>query len=147
MVCLLHHQLYMQLLCLSNTIADHSCSSQLAVHHCGPAQLVHCTNVLKQFQGTYISAMLCCVASFRFLSNGNSYLDCGHPCEQHTVQLRDSAGEDHLVLADMGCRCGIWGGGCQPVVLMHPPPLCYIHSGGGCQPVPTAARRPMIPII
>jgi hypothetical protein len=37
----------------------------------------------------------------RFLSEGNDYRDCGHPCEQHTVQLRDSAGADHLVLADM----------------------------------------------
>ena len=41
----------------------------------------------------------------RFLSTGDSYLDCGHPCEHHTVHLRDGAdGKDHLVLADMGCR-------------------------------------------
>mmetsp|Transcript_51493 Transcript_51493/g.164674 ORF Transcript_51493/g.164674 Transcript_51493/m.164674 type:complete len:1020 (+) Transcript_51493:230-3289(+) len=40
----------------------------------------------------------------RFLSDGNSYKDCGHPCEDHTVHLRDGAGKDHLVLADMGCR-------------------------------------------
>jgi hypothetical protein len=37
----------------------------------------------------------------RFLSDGNDYRDCGHPCEQHSVQLRDSSGADHLVLADM----------------------------------------------
>lgn len=40
----------------------------------------------------------------RFLSDGNSKDDCGHPCEQHTVHLRDASGHDHLVLADMGCR-------------------------------------------
>ncbi|GIL60544.1 hypothetical protein Vafri_15096 [Volvox africanus] len=40
----------------------------------------------------------------RFLSNGNSYKDCGHPCETHRLHLRDDTGADHLVLADMGCR-------------------------------------------
>lgn len=36
----------------------------------------------------------------RFLSDGSDYRDCGHPCERHSVQLRDASG-DHLVLADM----------------------------------------------
>tara|TARA_B100000401_G_scaffold320139_1_gene221532 strand:+ start:61 stop:789 length:729 start_codon:yes stop_codon:yes gene_type:complete len=40
----------------------------------------------------------------RFLSEGNSYRDCGHPCETTRVHLRDGGGSDHLVLADMGCR-------------------------------------------
>jgi hypothetical protein len=40
----------------------------------------------------------------RFLSNGNSYLDCGHACTRHNVHLRDQTGADNLVLADMGCR-------------------------------------------
>ena len=40
----------------------------------------------------------------RFLSDGNSYKDCGHPCETSSVHLRDGSGADHLVLADMGCR-------------------------------------------
>jgi collagenase-like PrtC family protease len=40
----------------------------------------------------------------RFLSNGNSYLDCGHACTRHNVHLRDGNGKDNLVLADMGCR-------------------------------------------
>jgi len=47
-------------------------------------------------------ALVCFVR--RFLSDGNNYKDCGHPCETNTVHLRDSAGADHLVLADMGCR-------------------------------------------
>ena len=40
----------------------------------------------------------------RFLSDGNSYKDCGHPCESSNIHLRDDLGKDHLVLADMGCR-------------------------------------------
>lgn len=40
----------------------------------------------------------------RFLSNGDSYLDCGHACTRHNVHLRDQSGADNLVLADMGCR-------------------------------------------
>ena len=40
----------------------------------------------------------------RFLSDGDSYKDCGHPCETQNVHLRDGDGKDHLVLADMGCR-------------------------------------------
>ena len=44
-----------------------------------------------------------CVFS-RFLSKGNSYLDCGHVCTKNTVHLRDQTGKDNLVLADLGCR-------------------------------------------
>ena len=40
----------------------------------------------------------------RFLSKGNSYVDCGHVCTGNTVHLRDQSGKDNLVLADMGCR-------------------------------------------
>jgi hypothetical protein len=40
----------------------------------------------------------------RFLSSGDSHLDCGHPCESNALHLRDGSGRDHLVLADEGCR-------------------------------------------
>ena len=40
----------------------------------------------------------------RFLSKGDSYLDCGHVCTRNNVHLRDQNGDDNLVLADMGCR-------------------------------------------
>jgi collagenase-like PrtC family protease len=41
----------------------------------------------------------------RFLSNGNNFTDCGHPCESNDVHLRSMEdGSDHLVLADQGCR-------------------------------------------
>lgn len=40
----------------------------------------------------------------RFLSQGTSYKDCGRPCEEHRVHVRDHQGRAHVVLADMGCR-------------------------------------------
>ena len=40
----------------------------------------------------------------RFLTQGDSYVDCGHACTRHSVHLRDQSGADNLVLADMGCR-------------------------------------------
>jgi putative protease len=40
----------------------------------------------------------------RFLSTGTSYRDCGRPCEEHRVALRDTAGRAHPVMADVGCR-------------------------------------------
>ncbi len=49
----------------------------------------------------------------RFLSTGTSYKDCGHPCEQHKVALRDSAGREHPVMADVGCRNTVFGAEAQ----------------------------------
>ena len=49
----------------------------------------------------------------RFLSTGTSYKDCGHPCEKHKVALRDSAGRQHPVMADVGCRNTVFGAEAQ----------------------------------
>ncbi len=49
----------------------------------------------------------------RFLSTGTSYKDCGHPCEQHRVALRDEQGRTHPVLADVGCRNTVFGAEAQ----------------------------------
>lgn len=49
----------------------------------------------------------------RFLSKGTSYLDCGHPCEQHKVALRDAQGRLHPVMADVGCRNTVFGAQAQ----------------------------------
>ncbi len=49
----------------------------------------------------------------RFLSNGTSYKDCGHPCETHRVALRDVAGRSHAVMADVGCRNTVFGAEAQ----------------------------------
>jgi putative protease len=49
----------------------------------------------------------------RFLSNGTSFKDCGHPCERHRVELRDLNGRAHAVMADVGCRNTVFGAEAQ----------------------------------
>jgi putative protease len=49
----------------------------------------------------------------RFLSTGTSYKDCGRPCEQHRVALRDDSGRAHPVMADVGCRNTVFGAQAQ----------------------------------
>jgi putative protease len=39
-----------------------------------------------------------------FLSRGKDYRDCGRPCDQHDVKLRDRVGAEHPLKADAGCR-------------------------------------------
>jgi putative protease len=53
----------------------------------------------------------------RFLSNGTSYLDCGRPCEKHRVSLRDAAGREHAVMADVGCRNTVFGAEAQQAAM------------------------------
>ncbi|MEZ6093347.1 MAG: U32 family peptidase [Pirellulaceae bacterium] len=40
----------------------------------------------------------------RFMSEGTDNTNCGHPCEKHSIVLRDSSGRKHPVMADVGCR-------------------------------------------
>jgi putative protease len=49
----------------------------------------------------------------RFLSKGTSYKDCGQPCEQHRLALRDVNGRAHPVMADVGCRNTVFGAEAQ----------------------------------
>ncbi len=49
----------------------------------------------------------------RFLSEGTSKADCGKPCTQHRVALRDGQGRAHPVLADVGCRNTVFGAEAQ----------------------------------
>jgi putative protease len=39
-----------------------------------------------------------------FLSPGHDKTDCGRPCDDHTVELRDRVGMEHPLVADVGCR-------------------------------------------
>ncbi len=38
------------------------------------------------------------------LSTGKDHRDCGRPCDRHEVSLRDRAGADNPLVADVGCR-------------------------------------------
>jgi len=60
--------------------------AELVVHH--PMALFHMEH--------------CVIA--RELSSGSTHKDCGRPCDRHQVSLRDRAGMDHPVEADVGCR-------------------------------------------
>jgi putative protease len=44
----------------------------------------------------------CVIAAL--LSSGGDHRTCGRPCDRHQVSLRDRAGMDHPVEADVGCR-------------------------------------------
>lgn len=45
-----------------------------------------------------------------FLSDGTDYTNCGRPCEQYEVKLRDRTGSEHLLRADAGCRNTVFNG-------------------------------------
>ena len=61
-----------------------------------------------------------------FLSDGNDHTDCGRPCEQHTVMLRDRSGVEHPLKADLGCRNTLFNGKPQTgVEVLH-----ALHHGG-----------------
>jgi len=45
-----------------------------------------------------------------FISQGSNRKDCGRPCRQHRVRLRDRVGEEHPVRADVCCRNTVFQG-------------------------------------
>nr|WP_254721870.1 DUF3656 domain-containing protein [Kovacikia minuta] len=48
-----------------------------------------------------------------FLSDGTDYTNCGRPCENHRVKLRDRVGAEHSLKADAGCRNTLFNGTAQ----------------------------------
>lgn len=48
-----------------------------------------------------------------FLSTGKDFRDCGRPCEQYEVKLRDRVGTEHVLQADAGCRNTVFNGTAQ----------------------------------
>ena len=60
----------------------------------------------------------CVIAAL--LSDGRDYKTCGRPCEKHRVSLRDRAGMDHPVEADVGCRNTVFHARPQSAVQLLP---------------------------
>jgi putative protease len=60
----------------------------------------------------------CVIAAL--LSEGRDYKTCGRPCEKHRVALRDRAGMDHPVEADVGCRNTVFHARPQSAVQLLP---------------------------
>lgn len=47
------------------------------------------------------------------LSEGKDHRTCGRPCDRHTLALKDRAGMEHPVAADVGCRNTVFHGKSQ----------------------------------
>jgi U32 family peptidase len=60
-----------------------------------------------------------CVYS-HLLSNGRDFRDCGRPCEQHLIELRDGAGLSHPVIVDVGCRNTVFNARAQSAAACLP---------------------------
>lgn len=60
----------------------------------------------------------CVIAAL--LSNGGDHRTCGRPCDRHQVSLRDRAGMDHPVEADVGCRNTVFHAKPQSAVTLLP---------------------------
>jgi U32 family peptidase len=55
-----------------------------------------------------------------FLSDGADWRSCGRPCDRHALHLRDRTGEEHVVIADVGCRNTVFGAKPQSVLHLLP---------------------------
>jgi putative protease len=82
--------------------------AEVVVHH--PMPLFHMEHCL-------IAALL---------SEGRDHLTCGRPCDRHAVSLRDRAGVDHPVEADVGCRNTVFHAAAQSAADLVP---ALIHRG------------------
>jgi putative protease len=60
----------------------------------------------------------CVIAAL--LSNGRDHKSCGRPCERHQLSLRDRAGMDHPVEADVGCRNTVFHAAAQSAAELVP---------------------------
>ncbi len=55
-----------------------------------------------------------------FLSDGADWRTCGRPCDLHAIRLRDRTGQEHAVIADVGCRNTVFGARAQSVLHLLP---------------------------
>ncbi len=90
-----------------------------------------------------------------FLSPGTDKTNCGRPCDQHTVKLRDRVGSEHPLTADVGCRNTLFNAVPQtaaeylPRLISHGTRYLRIEflGGRGCgganhRPLPRCFGRP-----
>jgi len=84
---------------LDGELAPHA---EVVVHH--PMPLFHMEH--------------CVIAAL--LSNGRDYKDCGRPCDRHKLSLRDRAGMEHPVEADVGCRNTVFHAAAQSAASLLP---------------------------
>lgn len=54
------------------------------------------------------------------LSTGRDHRTCGRPCDRHQISLRDRAGMDHPVEADVGCRNTVFHAALQSAAQLVP---------------------------
>jgi putative protease len=54
------------------------------------------------------------------LSTGSDHKTCGRPCEKHRLALRDRAGMDHPLEADVGCRNTVFHAAAQSAASLVP---------------------------
>ena len=54
------------------------------------------------------------------LSTGSDHKTCGRPCEKHQLALRDRAGMDHPLEADVGCRNTVFHAAAQSAATLVP---------------------------
>jgi len=57
------------------------------------------------------------------LSPGTNKTNCGRPCDDHSVRLRDRIGVEHLLTADVGCRNTLFNAVPQSAAEAVPPLL------------------------
>ncbi len=48
-----------------------------------------------------------------FLSDGTDFRNCGRPCEEYDVKIKDRVGTEHVLQADAGCRNTVFNGTAQ----------------------------------
>jgi len=60
----------------------------------------------------------CVIAAL--LSEGRDHRTCGRPCDRHRVSLRDRAGMEHPVEADVGCRNTVFHAAAQSAASVVP---------------------------
>jgi putative protease len=77
-------------------------AAEVVVHH--PMPLFHMEH--------------CVIAAL--LSDGADHRTCGRPCERHQLSLRDRAGMDHPVEADVGCRNTVFHAAAQSAATVVP---------------------------